>query len=124
MANSPERRCPQRAVFAALVCERTELTGSTGAAWIGLWKNDGIIELNVTVVVNENHEPEAIQMGDRWDQKAVYHLGRSKTIPTGGTGWQSIYTDKQATDEPDTGLRSRLRRWATKQQKPSPVPDQ
>ena len=80
----------------------------TGTAWIGLWKNGGIIELNVTVV-DENHEQEAIQMGDRWDQKAVYHLGRSKTIPTGGTGWQSIYTDKQATDEPDTGLRSRLR---------------
>ena len=39
----------------------------TGAAWIGLWKNDGIIELNVTVVIDANHEQEAIQMGQRWD---------------------------------------------------------
>ena len=83
----------------------------TEAAWIGLWKDAGIIELNVTVVINETHEQEAITIGQRWNQKAVFHLGRGEEIETGGTGGTSIYSSRGSRSE--TGLRSRLRRWAT-----------
>ena len=92
----------------------------SGGAWIGLWKADDVIELNMTVIVKELHEQEALEIGQRWDQKAVYHLGRKTLIPIGGTGGKSIYSTDHSEDAPDSKLRQRLREWFAKQ-RPRPT---
>ena len=111
-AHSPPENAPENVTALTTnikaFLQHTRPVIDTGAAWIGLWKDDGVIELNVTVVVDETHKRKAKQMGRRWDQKSVYHLRRGKVLKTRGSGGKSIYSTRKSDTEPEPLLRSRL----------------
>ena len=74
----------------------------TGHVWIGGWRNnEGVFELNATVVFREEDQDHATRLAHQWRQESMFHLSQGAVIDTGGGGGESIY------DQPSR----RLQRW-------------
>ena len=81
--------------------EHLEPLRETGHVWIGGWRNnEGVFELNATVVFREEDQDHATRLAHQWRQESVFDLGRGEVIDIGGDGGESIY------DQP-----GRLQRW-------------
>ena len=73
----------------------------TGHVWIGGWRNnEGVFELNASLVLHEEDRQHATRLAHQWRQESVFDLGRGEVIDIGGDGGESIY------DQP-----GRLQRW-------------
>lgn len=53
---------------------------------IGLWYSDTLQAIYLDVSVTLPDKAEAVMLGERYNQEAIYDLGRDEVLDTGGTG--------------------------------------
>lgn len=68
-----------------LAAHRNEAQAKAGTdAYQGGWIENGKVYLDVSH--NVQNRDEAVAMGKKHNQKAIYHIDKDEDIPTGGTG--------------------------------------